>query len=92
MFVGLGEFDIYLDQSTAFDNKIVSALIQKLHSKYKATFNFEINDQEDISMYVAILSKREGYINQVFEEVLEDCEKKGVGRVENENLTIEYLG
>lgn len=91
MYIGLLDICLEWDQPTKNDRKEIASLVQKIRSRFKLTVNSEYEDEEWVNIYVAFLHPKEATIKNLADEVCDLCERVGIGRIAEVDLSIESL-
>lgn len=91
MYIGLLDICLEWEQATKNDRKEIAALVQKIRSRFKLTVNSEYEGEEWVNIYVAFLSPKESTIRNLADEVCDLCERSGIGRIADVDLTMDSL-
>lgn len=91
MYIGLLDICLEWEQVTKNDRKEIAALVQKIRSRFKLTVNSEYEGEEWVNIYVAFLNPKESTIKNLADDVCDLCERSGIGRIAEVDLTLESL-
>lgn len=78
-------------QVTSRDARDLSALVDKLRSRFKISVQIaeEFQKSNVAAIVIAAVHPQENTLNQMVDEIVDLCENSGFGRVESENTIFE---